>query len=125
MIRGRMKLTGLPREIRDAAKWSIKWAEYYGVPVTITSGKRSWAKQQRLRKNYEDCLARGEFGKTARCRWPANRPGDSAHNYGWAWDSTTSPEYQPWWNSVRRMAGFEVPENDVIHAAVPDWRRYR
>ena len=120
-----MKLTGLPRDVRNAAKWSLDWARYYGVPVTIPSGKRSWAKQARLRKNYEACVERGEFGKTARCRWPANRPGDSAHNYGWAWDSTTDPQFQPWWNSVRQMAGFHVPSNDVIHAEVPDWRRYR
>ena len=125
MIRGRMKLTGLPRDVRNAAKWSLDWADYYGVPITITSGKRSWAKQARLRKNYEACLASGEFGKPARCRWPANRPGASAHNYGWAWDSTTSPEYQAWWDSVRRMAGFDVFQSDVIHAEVPDWRRYR
>lgn len=125
MASGRLKLTGLDRDVRDAAKWAVKWADYYGVPVRITSGSRSWANQKKLRKNYEDCLNRGEFGKTARCRWPANRPGDSAHNYGWAWDSTTSPEYQSWWNHVRRMAGFEVPENDVIHAQVPDWRRYK
>ena len=120
-----MKLLGLDRDVRHAARWSLKWADYYGVPVTVTSGKRSWASQVKLRKNYEACLARGEFGKTARCRFPANRPGDSAHNFGWAWDSTTEPAYQPWWNQVRSMAGFSVPGNDVIHAEVPNWRQYR
>ena len=120
-----MKLLGLDRDVRHAARWSLKWADYYGVPVTVTSGKRSWAKQVKLRKNYEGCLARGEFGKNRGCMFPANRPGDSAHNYGWAWDSTTAAEFQPWWNQVRGMAGFSVPGNDVIHAEVPNWRQYR
>jgi len=125
MAHGRMKLGGLDRDVREAARWSLKWADYYGVPVTVTSGKRSWAKQTKLRRNYEKCLKRGEFGKTARCMFPANRPGDSAHNFGWAWDSTTSPEYQPWWDHVRGLAGFSVPPNDRIHAEVPNWRNYR
>jgi hypothetical protein len=125
MIRGRLKLTGLPRDVRAAATWALGWADYYDVPITITSGARSWANQTRLRRNYEACLARGDFKKTPECQWPANRPGDSAHNYGWAWDSTTSPEYQQWWNAVREMAGFDVPANDVIHAEVPDWRSYK
>ena len=97
-------------------------ADAYGVPVRVTSGYRSWELQQRLRTNYERCLASGEFGKTDRCRWPANRPGDSAHNFGLAFDSVVSPEFQPWWNAVRRYVGFEVPQHDEIHAQVPSWR---
>jgi hypothetical protein len=123
-IRGRSKLRGLQRDVKGAAEWALSWAAYYKVPVEITSGKRSMRAQTRLRRNYESCLARGEFGKTARCRWPANKPGQSAHNYSLAWDSTTSPEYQGWWNHVRSLAGFSVPQNDVIHAEVPGWRNY-
>jgi len=120
-----MKLGGLDRDVRDAAKWSLRWADYYGVPVTVTSGKRSWANQVKLRRNYEKCLARGQFGKTPGCMFPANRPGDSAHNFGWAWDSTTSPQFQTWWDGVRSLAGFSVLPNDRIHAEVPNWRNYR
>jgi len=120
-----MKLLGLDKDVRDAAKWSLKWAKYYGVPVTVTSGKRSWANQVKLRRNYENCLATGQFGKTRGCMFPANRPGDSAHNFGWAWDSVTPREYQPWWDHVRSLAGFSVPPNDRIHAEVPNWRNYR
>ena len=123
-ISGKSRLQGLHRDVKGAAEWALGWADYYGVPVTVTSGARSMRKQTQLRKNYEDCLERGEFGKTARCRWPANRPGDSAHNYALAWDSTTSPEYQAWWNHVRALAGFSIPLHDHIHAEVPNWRRY-
>ncbi len=124
MASGRVKLAGLHPQVREAAEWALSWADYYGVPVTITSGFRSWAEQQKLRRNYEQCLASGDFGRTADCRFPANRPGDSAHNYGLAWDSTTEPRFQEWWNHVRELAGFQVLSNDLPHAQVRDWRMF-
>ena len=115
---------GLHEALRPAAEWTLAVADYYEVPVTVTSVFRSWEDQTRLRRNYEACLASGEFGKTAQCRYPANRPGDSAHNWGLAWDSTVPERYQSWWDAVRRYAGFEVLENDRIHAQLPSWRSY-
>jgi len=123
-ITGRSRLRGLRRDVKGAAEWALSWADYYNVPVEITSGRRSMRKQAALRKSYEECLARGQFGKTAACRWPANRPGDSAHNFALAWDSTTSPSFQPWWDHVRTLAGFSVPSHDHIHAEYPNWRKY-
>jgi hypothetical protein len=82
------------------------------------------SEQRLLRDNYEACIRSGNFGKTRECRYPANRPGDSAHNFGLAWDSTVDPRYQGWWDYVRRALGFEVLENDRIHAQLPNWRRY-
>jgi len=123
-IRGRSKLRGLERDVKGAAEWALSWADYYNVPVEITSGKRSMRAQRRLRENYLRCLGRGEFGRTARCRWPANAPGQSAHNYALAWDSTTTPQYQSWWTYVRKLAGFSVPGNDIIHAEAPGWRKF-
>jgi hypothetical protein len=114
MISGRLKLAGLHPEVKAAAEWCLKWADHYQVPVTVTSGFRSWIDQDRLYRKY---LA-GES------RFPANPPGTSAHNYGLAWDSWTPPEYREWWEYVRRMAGFDIPSNDWIHAAVPNWRAY-
>ena len=121
----RARLAGLDPNVREAAEWALYWADYYGVPVTVTSGYRSWETQARLRRNYEACVASGEFGRTPGCRFPANRPGDSAHNWGWAWDSTVPDQYQDWWDYVRELAGFKVLANDRIHAEVPDWRSYR
>jgi hypothetical protein len=123
-IRGRSRLRGLQRDVKGAAEWALAWADYYDVPVQITSGKRSMRLQRKLRDRYERCVASGEFGKTDYCRWPANRPGQSAHNYALAWDSTTDPQYQSWWNQVRGLAGFSIPSNDHIHAEVPGWRNY-
>ena len=109
-----MRLSGLDPEVRSRARWALDVAEYYKVPVTVTSGFRSLRSQKLLRQRW---LA----GKSP---WPANKPGDSGHNFGLAWDSVTEPRYQEFWNYVREYIGFEVPPNDEIHAQVPRWRQY-
>lgn len=114
MISGRVKLSGLHPDVKRNAEWALGWAEYYGVPVTVTSGFRSWQDQERL---YAEYLA-------GRSKFPANKPGDSAHNFGLAWDSWTPEEYRSWWQHVRQLAGFEVLPHDWIHAQVPSWRKY-
>lgn len=124
MISGRMRLAGLHPTVREHASWALQVAEYYGVPVTVTSGARSWESQNRLYRNWLQCKASGNVGKTPDCMYPANPPGQSSHEYGLSWDSTTDPTYQDWWDYVRRFAGFEVLSNDRIHAQVPNWRMY-
>ena len=118
-------LRGLHEAVRPLADWALGWARYYNVPVTVTSSYRSWQSQADLRRRWE------RAGRPASCIrtptglvCPANRPGDSAHNYGLAWDSTTEPRYQAWWNHVRTLAGFSVPPHDEVHAEVPNWRSY-
>ena len=124
MAAGRAKLAGLHPQVREAAAWTLDVADYYGVPVTVVSGYRSRTEQLRLRRNYEQCLASGRFGKTPDCKYPANRPGFSAHEYGLAFDSTVAPELWDWWKYVREYAGFHVLPNDLPHAEVPSWRDY-
>ena len=102
-----MKLLGLHPQVKTAAEWALSWADFYGVPVTVTSGFRSWQDQAVLRRNYEQCLATGRFGRTRDCRYPANRPGDSSHNFGLAWDSSVPDYAQEWWDRVRELAGLE------------------
>lgn len=100
--------------VRPRAELALAWAHRYGLSVTVTSGLRTWAEQTKLRQAWE----------SGRSQWPANKPGDSAHNYGLAWDSWV-PEPEWWtWTYLRRAAGFHVPDHDRIHAEVPDWRRY-
>lgn len=108
-------LRGLDSRLRPAAEYTFELAAYYGVTPTITSVYRSWADQTRLRARWEAGLS----------RWPANQPGDSAHGYGWAFDSWVPEEQQAWWDAIRRYVGWRVPENDYIHAELPDWRQYR
>ena len=107
------ELEGVHPEIRARAEWAISWAEYYGVPVTVTSGFRSLEDQARLRAKWEAGLS----------RWPANRPGESAHNVGLAWDSTVPSWASSWWVRVRELAGFRIPAGDEIHAEWPGWRQ--
>lgn len=124
MALGRTKLFALNSEVKARAEWAISWADYYDVPVTITSGFRSFQEQARLRRNYENCLAKGTFRETPECKFPANRPGDSSHNFGLSWDSVVPPWAQEWWTHVRELAGFEVLPNDIIHAQVFNWRAF-
>jgi len=110
-----MQLRGLDSAVRPYAEYAHEIARYYGLDPTITSTFRGWSEQQALRSRWE----RGES------RFPANRPGDSAHNFGWAWDSVVPEADQALWDAIRRYVGFEVLENDLIHAQVPNWRSYR
>jgi LAS superfamily LD-carboxypeptidase LdcB len=121
-------LRGLAPEVRARAELALSWAKRYGLTVTITSCYRSWAEQTTLRAQYEKCLARGETvhpgNANPACRYPANKPGDSAHNFGLAWDSHVPAEQQWTWDYLRTAAGFRVPDNDRIHAEVPNWRHF-
>lgn len=123
-VEGRAKLSGLERDVRAAAEWCLTYADRYGVTVTVVSGRRSRAEQTRLWRNYQACLASGDFGRTRDCQYPANPPGDSAHEFGLAWDSVVEPHVMPWWVQVRRAAGFHVITGDLPHAEVPNWRAY-
>jgi len=121
-------LRGLDPAVRQRAELALSWAEAYGIPVTVTSGYRSWAEQTKLRQQFESCISRGEVISSSNsnpaCRYPANEPGDSSHNYRWAWDSWVPAEWIPAWVWLRRYAGFTVPDHDMIHAEVPEWRSY-
>jgi LAS superfamily LD-carboxypeptidase LdcB len=94
----------------------------------VTSCYRSWAEQDRLYRQFLKCKAAGEVispaNKKPECRYPANPPGASGHNFGLAWDSVV-PAHQQWtWDYLRTAAGFRIPPNDRIHAEVPDWHHY-
>lgn len=109
---GTQNLRDVHPEVRRWAIIAARVAAALGVRVRFTSGFRSFIEQQLLRQRFE----RGES------RFPANRPGDSAHNYGLAFDSTVAPEHERLWRRIREIVGFHVPSNDEIHAEVPNWR---
>jgi hypothetical protein len=120
-----IQLAGLHPDVRPYAEFAIQVAHANGINPTITSVRRSWANQTRLRATYERCLAEGRAGEPGECRWPANKPGDSSHQWGLSFDSWVPPEQMAAWELIRRWVGFTVPTNDVIHAEVPNWRQYR
>lgn len=107
-------LRGLHSEVRPYAEYAHRIAEYYGLNPVVTSTFRSWEDQARLRRRWE-------AGKS---KFPANRPGDSAHNWGLAWDSWVPEPQRDLWTRIREYVGFVVPSNDWIHAAVPNWRAW-
>jgi len=108
-------LRGLDAEVRPYAEYAFQLAHYYGLTPVVTSTFRSWAEQRTLRAKWEAGLS----------KWPANRPGDSAHNFGWAFDSWVPDERMAMWAAIRQYVGFRVPERDIIHAEVPSWRQFR
>jgi len=110
-----IQLRGLDSRVRPYAEYAFEIARYYGIDPTVTSTYRSWEQQQKLRDRWEQGLS----------SFPANRPGDSAHNYGWAFDAVVPAEQQGLWDQIRAYVGFEVLPNDIIHAQVPNWRQYR
>lgn len=126
-------ISSLHPEVRQRVEWLLEVARLNHIPVTVTSTTRSSNYQRQLRQNWETCVARGLYPSSTSlspgmtCRYPANRPGDSAHEYGVAWDSSVPAEWLPVWTALREYAGFRVADEngDPIHAEVPDWRRFR
>lgn len=114
------------RERAELALWVAR--EWFKLEPTVTSAYRSWEDQQRLYDARQRELAcRAATGK-ADCgiqSYPVNVPGDSAHNFGFAFDSVVPASSQALWDIIREAVGFRVPANDRIHAEVPDWRRYK
>jgi len=107
-------LAGLHPQVRERADLAVAIADYYRVPVTVTSGRRSFADQSRLYKRF---LA-------GQSRFPAAPPGRSAHEHGLAWDSVVEPRYLDFWDAVRQYVGFETRRTDEVHAVVPNWRQF-
>jgi hypothetical protein len=120
-----MKLAGLHPVVREAAEYAVHIARDFGINPQVTSGFRSIEHQRNLRQRWEKCVAAGRAYQPPDCKFPANRPGDSSHNYGLAFDSWVPAPDQADWDLIRTLIGFRVPQNDRIHAEVPGWRDFR
>jgi len=121
-----MNLNGLVSALVPYAQGAIEEANRRGIRPTVTSVFRTRQQQGRLYQNFLRCRSAGlegepvSLGRGLSCAWPANPPGQSAHQYGLAWDSWA--EELDAWTEIRRSWGWQVPENDKIHAEVPGWR---
>ena len=111
--------------VREAAEAALAAAEAFGISVRVTSAFRSMEEQKVLRDRFEKCVQSGRMGQAPDCLYPANRPGDSGHNFGLAWDSVVAAHSQDAWDGIREAHGFKVLPNDRIHAEVPDWRLHK
>jgi len=105
-------LKGLDPQVRQQAECAFTIAVDYGMAPVVTSVVRGWAEQLRLRERWE----RGES------EFPANNPGDSAHQYGLAFDSWVPDDQMACWVAIRESVGLRVPAGDLIHAERPEWR---
>lgn len=115
-------LRGLHEGVRPYAEYAHQIARAYGLSPRVTSVRRSWANQLQLYAKHLRCRLMGRFPSPPDCLFPANRPGDSSHQYGMSWDSVVPSAQMPLWVAIRRYVGFNVPGNDSIHAEVPGWR---
>jgi hypothetical protein len=128
-----LPLSSLHPEVRARVEWLLAVARANGIPVEITSTGRSQGTQAALRANFEQCVALGVYPSDRRlnpgmsCKYPANRPGDSAHEFAVAFDSTVPAKWLPAWTQLRELAGFRVADEqgDPIHGEVPNWRAFR
>jgi len=105
-------LRGLEPDVRELAECAFTIAHQYGLTPVVTSTFRSWAEQLVLRNKWEAGLS----------AFPANEPGQSAHEYGLAFDSWVPDAEMGLWAEIRRTVGLRVPEGDLIHAERPEWR---
>jgi len=105
-------LRGLEPDVRALAECAFNVAHSYGLTPVVTSTFRSWAEQTVLRSKWEAGLS----------AFPANKPGESAHEYGLAFDSWVPDDEMGLWVAVRRSVGLRVPDGDLIHAERPEWR---
>jgi len=119
-----IQLRGLHPDVRPAAEFAMTVANFNGIRPVVTSALRTFTQQARLRRKFERCVSEGRFPSAPHCRFPANQPGDSAHNYGLAFDSVVPAAQLATWTAIREWIGFRVPGNDVIHGEVPGWRQF-
>lgn len=110
-----LAFAGIDPRLRAHAEATVAYAESVGIKPNIISVRRNYGEQAKLYANYRAGLS----------KWPAEPPGESAHQYGVAWDSTVKPEQQAAWNAIRRAFGWYVPEQDAPHANYPNWRAVR
>lgn len=94
-----------------------------GERPTITSVWRSRSQQRDLRTLWENSGMK-PYRVWYQGKWvyPANKPGDSSHEFGLGWDSDVPDNLMPTWIYVRRAIGWTVPTNDEVHAEYPNWR---
>lgn len=107
-------LSSLDPLIRPFAEDLLAIAESQGLNPRITSTRRSHAKQEALYRAYQE----------GRSRYPAAVPGNSAHEYGLAFDMVIPNRgYQlgagDLWTSWGGVYGHE---EDPIHFEYPSWR---
>lgn len=134
MSRG-LELAGMHPWLRPYAEYALQAADENGLDVSVTSVARNRQFQQQLRDRFEYGVAHGYSGQIVNgvdYRYPANRPGDSAHGY-WsvggkvgalAFDSVVPDDQLEDWNAIRAWVGFGLQANDPVHAELPVWRSY-
>lgn len=107
-------LTGLDERLRQHAEQTFSYARSIGLHPVPTSSRRTEQEQRRLYDTY----IRGK------AKYPAAPPGQSAHQWGVAFDSVVPASELAAWTAVRRAFGWLAPDTDTVHAEWPGWQSY-
>lgn len=105
------RMASLRPEIIPYVAYSV-WVFHQLYPadwISITSGTRTRAEQIALQ---------GQYPVVA-------DPGDSAHEYGFGWDSDVPDNRMAAWIQIRRAIGWELAKDtrkDPWHSGWPGWR---
>jgi len=110
-----MRFAGLDERLRPHADATVGYAEKAGLHPVIISVRRRFDEQAKLYSDYRAGLS----------KWPAAPPGESAHQYGVAFDVVVPAEEQAAWNYIRRGFGWRVSDGDPPHAEFPGWQSVR
>lgn len=112
-----MPLSGLHPEVSRRVDAMLDLLRRAGIRATVTSGFRSLAKQQELRRRAQQGFS----------RLPAAKPGFSTHNYGFAVDVVLSGAPQSVLGDAARAVGLVwAGKNDPVHVdafGFPVWNR--
>ena len=108
-----LSLASLADTFRPWAEWIVNLAKYADASVRVTSTFRTHAKQQELYKAW----------RQGRSRYPAARPGNSAHEYGYAVDLVFSnADARDVVRNIWVGAGGNLGNDDEIHFEFSNWR---
>jgi hypothetical protein len=91
----------------------VELAKFADPSSRVTSAFRTYALQQELYRKYREGLS----------RYPAARPGHSAHEYGYAIDLTfTIPDARDVVRNIWVSYGGNLGNDDEVHFEFPNWR---
>lgn len=109
-----LQVNGLDSRLREHAEQTFAYAFALGLHPVVTSVRRSEQEQRRLYQAYV----------SGKAKYPAAPPGNSAHQWGVAFDSVVPAEELAAWTAVRRAFGWLAPDSDTVHAEWPGWQSY-
>lgn len=108
-----LSLASLADDFRPWAEWIVELAKFADSQARVTSAFRTHEKQKALYELY----------RQGQSRYPAARPGQSAHEYGYAIDMVFGNlDARDAVRNVWVQYGGNLGNDDEVHFEFPNWR---